>query len=102
MLLLLSRFILPGATVAMSVTTSVTSGASHMDSAPNMSGRQNIISALSTMPRPMRMATMAAPPIGNIAATATTVVINGTAILTASSAAEPMPCPDKYAVDYVI
>ena len=42
--------------MAMSVTTSVTSGASHMDSAPNMSGRQKIISALSTMLRLTAMA----------------------------------------------
>ena len=41
------------------------------------------------------MATTVAPPIGNMAVTATTVVMNGTAIFTAPRAAEPTPCPTK-------
>ena len=51
--------------------------------------------APSLSPRPMRMATTVAPPMGKRAVTATAVVMNGTAMLTAPRAAEPTPRPTK-------
>ncbi len=49
--------------------------------------------APSLSPLPILMAAMVAPPMGNVAETATTNVINGTAIFTAPSAAAPTPRP---------
>ena len=43
----------------------------------------------------MRMATTVAPPMGNMAAMATTEVMKGTARFTAPRAAAPTPWPTK-------
>ena len=45
--------------------------------------------------RPILMAIIVAPPMGNIATMATANVMNGTPILTAPKAAEPTPWPTK-------
>ena len=45
--------------------------------------------------RPMAMATAVAPPMGNMAAAATTKVMKGTPMFTAPRAAAPTPWPTK-------
>ena len=51
--------------------------------------------APSWSPRPTRMATTVAPPMGNMAARATVNVIKGTATFTAPRAWAPTPWPTK-------